>query len=73
MPDLTITLTVAQAARLATAFGNFWTLTDTQGLPRLATPTEIKIFLINHLKEIVRIAKRAVEEKKIVISSFDPT
>jgi len=67
MPDIIITLTALQATRLANAFGN------RQGLGVPATLLQIKTYLIDLLKDIVRQEEKAVQEAAIVVSPFDPT
>jgi hypothetical protein len=60
MPDLTISLTPAQATRVATALGRRMLLTDPPVVegdpptPRDATLAEAQTFLLSILKSVVR-------------------
>ena len=62
MPDFTLTLTAAQAQRVAVAFGRYGKFTDAQGAPRNATAAEIKEYLVRQLKGVVRQQERGVAE-----------
>ena len=73
MPSLTITTTAQQAQRLATAFGEYFTLKDAQGVVRPATEAEIKAWIILQLRALVIRQERKAQEDLIVDSPFDPT
>ena len=63
MPDITLTLTVAQAQRVAVAFGKYWNLLDGGGLPREATLLEVKTYLIRQLRAVVVQQERRAAER----------
>ena len=67
MPDLTITLSPAQAARVAAAFGHYLRL------GRDATVAEVKQFLILELRGVVHNRERADQEALVVVVPFDPS
>ena len=77
MATLTITTTVAQAQRVATAFGaelNLETI-DNPPLPRDATNAEVKALVIRFIKDIVLSQERRVasEAATAPISEIEPT
>lgn len=65
MPDLTLTLTTAQAQRVAAAFGRYWSL----GRP--ATVPEVKVYLVRQLKGAVMQQERAVLEAGISVPELE--
>ena len=67
MPDFTVTLTAAQAQRVATAFGRYW------NLGRPATAAEVKQYLIRQMRGIVITQERATQESVITVPDFVPT
>lgn len=75
--DVTITLTGAQATRVAARIGELRGLKDGQGAPRSATLAEVKQIIIDHLRGMVIQAERPALEKAAVdavtVPAFDPT
>ena len=68
MPDLTITFTVGQAARVAEAVGRQYL-----GLGRDATAAEVKAYVVNFIRAGVINYERARESGTIIIPPLDPT
>ena len=67
MPSLTVTLTTAQAQRVATAFGRYW------NLGRDATAAEVKEYLIRQLKGVVAQQERGAQEAAIIVPALIAT
>ena len=67
MPDIILTLTVPQAQRVATAFGQYWGLVDSLGAPRDATPMEVKAYLIRQLRGVVVTQERRAGENALPV------
>ena len=65
MPDIILTLTVAQANRVAVALGQYGNLVDGMGNPRDATPAEIKAYLIRQLRSVVITQERRTAESAV--------
>ena len=68
MPDLTITFTVAQADRVATAVGQRYL-----NLGRDATLAEVKTWLIDFIRAGVINHEQAVQAAAIVVAPLTPT
>ena len=59
MPSVTLTYSVAEGLRIATAFGRYWRL------GRNATAAEVKEYLARQLNGVVVQQERAAEEAKV--------
>lgn len=73
MGTQTINTTSEQDARLVVAFGKELSLTDENGDPRDATGAEVKTWLINKLRKVVRGQEMKVKKNAITVSDFNPT
>ena len=73
MPTSTITYTVAEGQRIASAFGRRLKLVDGGGLPRPATEPEVRAALIAVLKDVVLSEERRVKQAAITDDPFAPT
>lgn len=67
----TINFTPTQVARLGAAFGALRGLVDEQGLPRPATPQEVRQEIWRWLGTTVRSYERAQAVKTITTEAFD--
>ena len=65
MPDITLSLTPAVAARVGIAFGGYWHLKNPDGMPRAATAAEIKEYLIRQLRAVVIQQERRTAESAL--------
>ena len=70
MPDITLTLTATQAARVTDAFGRYWNLSDANGVARSATAAEVKAFLVRQLKAMVLQQEQRKAESTIVVADL---
>lgn len=70
MPIITIDLTAAQAQRLAPAFKEETGIPEGAGAPTIA---DVKAYLIDHLKTMVRQYERREAMKAAVSGIADPT
>lgn len=59
MPSITLTLDAANASRVASAVGRVQGLFDGNGTPRDATLAEVKAYITDQLRRIVRDQERA--------------
>ena len=79
MPQITITVTAAQATRAAAALGKAQALKDNADppQPRNATAEEVRQFMIGRLRQLIIDVEGAEATKAaqaaIVIAPFDPT
>lgn len=61
MPSFELTVSSAQATRIAAAFGRYWTL----GRP--ATSAEVKEYLVRQLRGVVRQQERGQAEAALAV------
>lgn len=73
MPDITITVTAAQADRIGSAFGRAYTLHNPDGILRSATAAEVREFLIAYLKSIVIAEETKVQKEAIIVPDLNVT
>jgi len=71
MPDIIITVTASQAARVASAFGSAYTLHNPDSTPRAATAEEVRKFLLAYLKSIVEGQEREQAIQAITVMPLD--
>ena len=69
MPDIVITVTVAEETRMQVAFGTFLNLFP----PGPANLTEVKAYLIGRLKDIVQREEATAHAATRVALPFNPT
>lgn len=75
MPDMTITTSAGDAARVAAAVGRKLGLVTAQGAPRSATAAEVKVHVVEFLKATVQDQERlaALEAQQAGFSGVNPT
>lgn len=71
MASFTITTTSAEDARIVVAMGKYLNLVDVNGTPRDATGAEVKQYIVDHLKAIVRSIEVAAGEQALRDSFSD--
>lgn len=67
MPSITLTVTAAQAQRIATAFGRAYNLRDASNAPRDATGPEIHDYIVGYVRNIVADTESAAARAAIQV------
>lgn len=73
MPTVTIDTTAPQAAEVADCLGEYLNLRNAQGALRNATPAEVRAFLVQDLRSMVRVIKKRRRDAALVDPDFDLT